>query len=159
LQNPELAPLIQAILTENGMDPERLTLEITESAIMNDPVRARETLNLLSSMGINLDIDDYGVGFSSLSYLKMLPVNGLKIDKSFVIDLLDDENDLTIVKSTIDLGHNLNLSVIAEGVETASVFRHLENIQCDFAQGAYIACPMPADELLRWCEAYEPDSL
>ena len=126
---------------------------------MSDPARARETLNLLSAMGINLDIDDYGTGFSSLAYLKMLPVNGLKIDKSFVIDMLDDENDITIVKSTIDLGHNLNLSVIAEGVETAEVYHHLQNNRCDFAQGAYIACPMPAEELQKWCKAFDPNSL
>ncbi len=159
LQNPELAPLIQELLSSHKMNPGNLTLEITESAIMSDPVRARETLNLLSAMGINLDIDDYGTGFSSLAYLKMLPVNGLKIDKSFVIDMLDDENDITIVKSTIDLGHNLNLSVIAEGVETAEVYHHLQNNRCDFAQGAYIACPMPAEELQKWCKAFDPNSL
>ncbi len=159
LQNPDLAPMIQKLLSKYKMNPGNLTLEITESAIMSDPARARETLNLLSAMGINLDIDDYGTGFSSLAYLKMLPVTGLKIDKSFVIDMLDDENDITIVKSTIDLGHNLHLSVIAEGVETAEVFRHLENNQCDFVQGAYIACPMPADELLKWCKAFDPNSL
>ena len=110
-------------------------------------------------MGINLDVDDYGTGFSSLAYLKMLPVNGLKIDKSFVIDMLDDENNITIVKSTIDLGHNLHLSVVAEGVETAEVYHHLQNNQCDFAQGAYIACPMPANELQKWCKAFDPNSL
>ncbi len=159
LQNSDLAPMIQKLLSKHKMNPGNLTLEITESAIMSDPVRARETLNLLSAMGINLDVDDYGTGFSSLAYLKMLPVTGLKIDKSFVIDLLDDENDITIVKSTIDLGHNLHLSVIAEGVETAEVYRHLENNQCDFAQGAYIACPMPVDELIKWCKAFDPNSL
>jgi EAL domain-containing protein (putative c-di-GMP-specific phosphodiesterase class I) len=110
-------------------------------------------------MGINLDIDDYGTGFSSLAYLKMLPVNGLKIDKSFVIDMFDDENNTTIVKSTIDLGHNLHLSVIAEGVETAEVYQHLINSQCDFVQGAYIACPMPANEIQQWCKSFDPDSL
>lgn len=159
LQNSKLASSIQELLSKHKMNPSNLTLEITESAIMSDPVRARETLDQLSAMGISLDVDDYGTGFSSLSYLKILPVNGLKIDKSFVIDLLDDENDITIVKSTIDLGHNLHLSVIAEGVETVEVYRHLENNQCDFAQGAYIACPMPADELLKWCNAFDPKSL
>ncbi|MEE8379001.1 MAG: EAL domain-containing protein, partial [Gammaproteobacteria bacterium] len=159
LQSPELAELIQSLLTRHNMDPHNLTLEITESAIMSDPVRARETLNSLSTMGINLDVDDYGTGFSSLAYLKMLPVNGLKIDKSFVIDMLDDENDIIIVKSTIDLGHNLNLSVIAEGVETAEVYHHLQNNRCDFAQGAYIACPMPVNELQKWCKAFDPNNL
>jgi len=159
LQNSELAPLIQKLLSKHKMNAGNLTLEITESAIMSDPARARETLNLLSAMGINLDVDDYGTGFSSLAYLKMLPVTGLKIDKSFVIDMLDDEDDITIVKSTIDLGHNLNLSVIAEGVETAEVYHHLQNNRCDFAQGAYIACPMPADELIKWCKAFDPNSL
>ena len=159
LQNPELAPLIQELLSKHNMNSGSITFEITESAIMSDPVRARETLNQLSTMGISLDIDDYGTGFSSLAYLKMLPVSGLKIDKSFVIDMLDDENDITIVKSTIDLGHNLHLSVIAEGVETAEVYQHLVNNQCDFAQGEYIACPMPAIELQKWCKAFEPNSL
>jgi diguanylate cyclase (GGDEF)-like protein len=159
LQNPELPSLIQELLSKHKMDPGHLTLEITESAIMSDPVRARENLNLLSGMGVQMDIDDYGTGFSSLAYLKMLPVNGLKIDKSFVIDMLEDENDITIVKSTIDLGHNLHLSVIAEGVETAEVYQHLKDSQCDFAQGAYIACPMPADELQQWCKDFDPNSL
>jgi diguanylate cyclase (GGDEF)-like protein len=159
LLNPELAPLVQSLTSKYKVYPGSFTLEITESAIMSDPARARETLNSLSAMGIRLDIDDYGTGFSSLAYLKMLPVNGLKIDKSFVIDLLDDENNITIVKSTIDLGHNLHLSVIAEGVESAEVFQHLVRNHCDFAQGAYIACPMPLKDLQRWCKAFDPNSL
>lgn len=159
LLNPELAPLIQSLTSKYKVNPGSFTLEITESAIMSDPARARETLNSLSAMGIRLDIDDYGTGFSSLAYLKMLPVNGLKIDKSFVIDLLDDENNITIVKSTIDLGHNLYLSVFAEGVESAEVYQHLIRNQCDFAQGAYIACPMPINELQKWCKAFDPNSL
>lgn len=159
LQNPDLPELIQKIISKHNMNSQHLTFEITESAIMSDPVRAREILDSLSSMGISLDVDDYGTGFSSLAYLKIIPVNGLKIDKSFVIDLLDDENDLTIVRSTIELGHNLHLNVTAEGVETAEIYRHLEKNRCDFAQGAYIACPMPVDEFQKWCKAFDPDTL
>jgi diguanylate cyclase (GGDEF)-like protein len=151
LQDPKLPDYIQQLLDRYQLEAKQLTLEITESAVMNDPVRARDILIRLSKMGIQLDIDDYGTGFSSLAYLKVLPVNGLKIDKSFVIDMEEDENDRIIVQSTIDLAHNLNLIVIAEGVETAEALQTLKQHQCDYAQGYYIARPMPENEFKKWC--------
>lgn len=154
IQDAQLSTWVSQLLEQHDFPAERLNLEITESAVMNDPTRARETLNELSSMGIKLDIDDYGTGFSSLAYLKMLPVNGLKIDKSFVIDMQEDENDNTIVQSTIDLAHNLKLIVIAEGVETAEALGSLKEYRCDYAQGYFIARPMPASKLKYWCLNY-----
>jgi len=158
LQNNELPTHVMQLLTQYKLDANKLTLEITESAVMNDPTRARETLNALSKMGIRLDIDDYGTGFSSLAYLKMLPVSGLKIDKSFVIDMQEDENDRIIVRSTIDLSHNLKLTVIAEGVETAEALAALKEHHCDYAQGHFIAAPMSAAKLKKWCQQYETSS-
>jgi len=154
LQDAQLSVRISHLLEQYGLATNRLSLEITESAVMNDPTRARETLNELSNMGIKLDIDDYGTGFSSLAYLKMLPVNGLKIDKSFVIDMKEDENDDTIVQSTIDLAHNLKLVVIAEGVENSEALTSLKQYNCNYAQGYYIARPMPASKLKKWCANY-----
>ena len=124
-----------------------LELEITESSIMADPTRARATLVQLASMGVRLSIDDFGTGHSSLAYLKRLPVHSLKIDKSFVINMASDENDLVIVQSTIDLAHNLGLEVVAEGVETEEVWNRLRSLGCDIAQGFWRGRPVPAEEL------------
>ncbi|MEJ2362997.1 MAG: EAL domain-containing protein [Gammaproteobacteria bacterium] len=118
LQNPDLVNTVKSYLEKYQLNESKLCLEITESVVMEDPVRAREVLSQLNEMGVILYIDDYGTGFSSLAYLKLLPVDGLKIDKSFVIDMLEDENDFIIVRSTIDMAHNLGLKVIAEGTAT-----------------------------------------
>ena len=154
LQDPNLISFIKKTLDEDKIQSNKITLEITESAVMNDPVRAREVLTTLSEMGIQLAIDDYGTGFSSLAYLKLLPVKYLKIDKSFVIDMLQDENDSIIVRSTIELAHNLGLSVIAEGVEDEETLEQLRKLKCDFAQGYYIAKPMSSTEILKWIDSY-----
>jgi diguanylate cyclase (GGDEF)-like protein len=151
LQDNELPAYIMQLLRQHDLPANKLTLEITESAVMNDPTRARETLTALSKMGIRLDIDDYGTGFSSLAYLKMLPVSGLKIDKSFVIDMQEDENDNIIVQSTIDLAHNLHLIVIAEGVESEAALTSLKEYNCNYAQGYHIAKPMSDTDLREWC--------
>ena len=105
-------------------------------------------------MGIKLAIDDFGTGFSSLGYLKLLPVNDIKIDKSFVIDMQDDENDAIIVHSTIELAHNLGLNVIAEGVENQETLLHLRQRKCDIAQGYHISRPLPKDDFKQWLEKY-----
>jgi diguanylate cyclase (GGDEF)-like protein len=154
LQDPELPRLVASLLSQHELDAKQLTLEITESAVMSDPIRAGEVLHELSEMGIYLAIDDYGTGFSSLAYLKLLPVNALKIDKSFVIDMLDDENDSIIVRSTIDLAHNLGLQVIAEGVEKQQALLRLTNLKCDAAQGFYFSRPIPEAEFRTWYENY-----
>lgn len=159
LQNAELTPFVKKTLDETKIKPEKITFEITESAVMNDPVRARMVLKNLSDMGIELAIDDYGTGFSSLAYLKLLPVKYLKIDKSFVLDMLEDENDAIIVHSTIELAHNLGLSVIAEGVENQATLEKLRKLGCDYAQGFHIAKPMPSKKLTEYLNRHKIKSL
>src|SRR3569623_842135 len=130
----------------------RLRFEITETAMMADPARAAEILNALGAMGIRLSIDDFGTGYSSLAYLKQLPVAELKIDKSFVSGMSLDENDATIVRSTIDLAHNIGLRVVAEGVENKRTYEMLGELGCDAVQGYYISRPVAPQELLRWLQ-------
>lgn len=130
-----------------------LQLEITENDLMHDTERASQTVRHLNNLGVRLAIDDFGTGYSSLSYLKYLQVQELKIDRTFVRDMLDDENDASIVRSTIDLAHSLGLLVTAEGVETVDVLDRLSEYGCELAQGYYIAKPMPVDMLIKWLEA------
>ncbi|MCZ4314350.1 EAL domain-containing protein [Comamonadaceae bacterium G21597-S1] len=147
----ELPARLDEILQRTGAEASAFCLEITESAIMDDPQRALVTLEKLSQRGFQLSIDDFGTGYSSLAYLKRLPVDELKIDKSFVMNMQEDEDDAKIVRSTIDLAHNLGLSVVAEGVENAVILEHLRALACDEAQGYYVSKPMPAGELAPWC--------
>lgn len=116
----------------------------SRSSIMADPYRAMGILTRLSQMGIRLAVDDYGTGYSSLAYLKQLPVNAIKIDRSFVMAMTNNENDAVIVRSTIDLGRNLGLEVVAEGVDSESIWSELERLGCDVAQGYYLSRPVPA---------------
>jgi diguanylate cyclase (GGDEF)-like protein len=127
-----------------------LELEITESVIMADPMRARGVVARLREMGMKVAIDDFGLGYSSLGYLKRLPVNDLKIDKSFVSNMMEDQGDAVIVQSTIDLAHNLGLTVIAEGVESEETWRRLRTLGCDVAQGWLIGRPLPAADFATW---------
>jgi diguanylate cyclase (GGDEF)-like protein len=154
LLEAELPDQIANLLLARGVPAERLVLEITESTIMADPVRALGVLVRLSEMGIRLSIDDFGVGYSSLSYLKRLPVDEIKIDRSFVAQMDNDEDDAFIVRSTIDLGRNLGLNVVAEGVETEAVWDELGALGCDYAQGWFLGRPMPAGELAGWLSSY-----
>jgi len=141
---------ITQLLENTAVAPERLVLEITESAIMTDPTRALEILNRLHTLGVRLAIDDFGTGYSSMAYLKSLPVDELKVDRSFVKHLRDNQNDAVIVRSTVDLGHNLGLQVVAEGVEDQATWQELATLGCDTVQGYYLAKPMPAAELATW---------
>ncbi len=143
---------VEIMLREYGLPHWALELEITESSIMTDPRRAMTTLERLHELGVGLSIDDFGTGYSSLAYLKRLPVQTLKIDNSFVRQMLEDEQDEIIVNSTIHLAHNLGLSVVAEGVETAAVLERLSDMGCDLAQGYHIARPMPLDAFSRWLD-------
>ena len=154
LRDPKLPQHVAHLLTKHNFPAEKLTLEITESAMMNDPLRAREVLTELGHMNINLAIDDFGTGFSSLGYLKLLPVHELKIDRSFVINMQEDENDAIIVHSTIELAHNLGLSVTAEGVENQESLLRLREQKCDIAQGFHIARPLSFEALQRWFNDY-----
>jgi EAL domain-containing protein (putative c-di-GMP-specific phosphodiesterase class I) len=117
---------------------------------MTEPERALEVLTRLSAMGLRIAIDDFGTGYSSLSYLKKLPVNTIKIDKSFVIGMVRDENDAAIVRTSVDLAHNLKLEVVAEGVENEETLNRLGELGCDTAQGNYISRPLSAEELAVW---------
>jgi diguanylate cyclase (GGDEF)-like protein len=144
---------VRGYLTANEVRPESLTLEITESSLLVDAPRTRATLDDLHAVGLQLAVDDFGTGYSSLSYLRRLPVQELKIDRSFVSGMLDDPQDEVIVRSTIDLGHNLGLRVVAEGAESVAVLERLSEFGCDVAQGYSIAAPMSADELVTWVSA------
>jgi diguanylate cyclase (GGDEF)-like protein/PAS domain S-box-containing protein len=150
LSDEKLPGQVAERLRETGISPDWMTFEITESAIMADPAHALEILNQLHEMGVRLSIDDFGIGYSSLAYLKKLPVDSIKIDKSFVINMIKNLNDAVIVRSTIELGHNMGLKVVAEGVENQDLWDRLSALGCDEAQGYYMARPMPADELTRW---------
>jgi diguanylate cyclase (GGDEF)-like protein/PAS domain S-box-containing protein len=138
---------ISHLLEETGADPNMLVLELTESVLMSDIERTTETLQQIHQLGIRLSIDDFGTGYSSLEYLKRFPVAELKIDKSFVMHMLHDENDAVIVRSTIGLAHNLGMKVTAEGVENANIYDLLAGQACDFCQGYYISEPLPYDDL------------
>ena len=141
LLDTNLPEYIADLLERSGVEPHRLELEITESLIMGDPQRVREVVERLKEIGVRLAIDDFGTGYSSLSYLKTLPVDVIKIDRSFVMAMRENESDAAIVRSTIDLAHNLDLAVVAEGVEDAETLVELARCGCDFAQGYYIARP------------------
>jgi EAL domain-containing protein (putative c-di-GMP-specific phosphodiesterase class I) len=138
---------IRELIATAGVDPSCLALEITESAILGSPRKAMEALAEFRKMGIDLSIDDYGTGQSTLSYLKQLPVSELKIDKSFVTSMCDNENDRIMVKSTIDLAHELGMKVVAEGVEEDRTLDLLRSLGCDYAQGYLIGKAMPVADL------------
>jgi EAL domain-containing protein (putative c-di-GMP-specific phosphodiesterase class I) len=142
-----LPEAIGALLERYDVPAEQLECEISEHTVMADPVRATAVLAGLRELGVGLSLDDFGTGHSSLSYLKRLPLDEVKIDRSFVAGMAADENDAVIVRSTIDLARNLGLRVVAEGVETAEIMDALRELRCDVAQGYVISRPLPADEL------------
>jgi diguanylate cyclase (GGDEF)-like protein len=148
-----LADEIPQMLAARDVPPHCLELEITESMLMHDPQRARETLERLAAIGVGLAVDDFGTGYSSLAHLKRLPVDTIKIDKSFVLEMADDDADEAIVRSTIELAHNLGLRVVAEGVESADAWIRLAAMGCDLAQGFHLARPLPASALLALLES------
>ena len=150
LLDVEFPETITRALNAHDVSPEKLLLEITESAVMTDADRAMEVLTSLSTLGVRLSVDDFGTGYSSLSYLSKLPVSELKIDKSFVMNMENNSNDALIVQATIDLGHNLGLEVVAEGVETASNLSLLQPLGCDTAQGYYFTKPLDAKDFNAW---------
>lgn len=150
-----LTGYVADLLSEHGVPPQSLVLEVTESAVMADIGRARDVLTRFSDMGVGLSVDDYGTGYSSLNYLKSLPMDELKIDKSFVLRLASDDEDQILVRSTIELGHNLGLKVIAEGVEDHASLEMLRAFNCDSLQGYFIARPMPADEFEAFVRAFD----
>lgn len=156
LSDPELPQKFAATLARFKVRATSFCLEITESAIMDDPARALHTLELLHGMGAELSIDDFGTGYSSLAYLKRLPVDELKIDKSFVLNMVNDEGDTKIVRSTIDLGHNMGLRVVAEGIESAAIWHLLDHLGCDQGQGYFMSKPIAAEQLAAWMAQWQP---
>jgi diguanylate cyclase (GGDEF)-like protein len=148
------------LLTSWRLPPGSLELEITESTIMADHRRAMTILSRLNKMGVTLTVDDFGTGYSSLAYLQSLPVSSIKIDKSFVMQMAEDPGNATIVQSTIDLGHNLGLKVVAEGVEDAESYNTLAALGCDYAQGYFLSRPLSPEKATVWLDAFvdvDPD--
>jgi diguanylate cyclase (GGDEF)-like protein len=143
----QLALEIPALLERHGVAPGRLELELTESMLMHDPQRAQATLERLHRVGVTLAIDDFGTGYSSLANLRRLPVDVIKIDKAFVIDMETSPSDAAIVAATVDLAHSLGLKAVAEGVESDEVWRRLAALGCDIAQGFHVSRPLPARDL------------
>ena len=152
LLDPSFSEEVEGLMRMNAIMPGSFEFEITESAVMADPELALKTVKKLSGMGIRLSIDDFGTGYSSLAYLKKLPVDEIKIDKSFVMNMINDEKDEMIVRSTIDLAHNMGHDVIAEGVDSEEIWNKLAKLKCDAAQGYYLCVPLPAEELIRWLD-------
>ena len=150
LHDPQLPKMIEEVLSATAAKPDQLMLEVTESAIVLDPKRAKENLVALSHMGVLLSIDDFGTGYTSLSSIKHLPINEIKIDMSFVTNMLMDKKDAMLVRTVIDLGHNFGLTVVAEGVETKEVLDALANLGCDEAQGYFISKPQAYEILEKW---------
>jgi len=154
LLNSQLSEEITALLERHQLNSRFVTLEVTESSMMDNPENSIAVLNELSDIGVAISVDDFGTGFSSLAYLKQLPVKELKIDKSFVMEMERNDSDAVIVHSTIELGHNLGLYVVAEGVEDQQTCDILKHYGCDLAQGYFIAHPLPADEFMAWLKAH-----
>ena len=152
LQDPSFPDQVLEIMHNFNVQPTLLEMEITETALMQSPLQAIETVKKLCDIGIVISIDDFGTGYSSMAYLKKLVVAKIKVDKSFVIDMIKNENDNIIVRSTIDLAHNLGLTVVAEGVETAEAFERLKSLGCDTAQGYHMGRPLSVDKLNEWLE-------
>ena len=159
LLDERLPDQIAELLTNHRVGASMLELEVTESAIMTEPARARRLLQRLSDLGIHLSIDDFGAGYTSLGQLRSLPINELKIDRSFVMNMAQDPGDALIVRSIIDLGHNLGLTIVAEGVETADALTTLAGFGCDVAQGYYLSRPMPIDAFDTWRRNHQPTPL
>lgn len=153
LHDVEVIAVVSRLLERYGIAPQALTLEITESAIVLDPKRAFENVQKLADIGVRLSIDDFGTGYSSLAMLQQLPLNELKIDKTFVAKMIEDQAAMIIVRSTIDLAHNLGLEVVAEGVETEEQIEALARLKCDMAQGYFIAHALEAGRFGEWYRA------
>jgi len=148
----DLPDKVAGLLEGAHLPASSLRLEITESSMTGDSVRSLQVVSRLHAVGVGLSIDDFGTGYSSLGYLKRLPVDEIKVDKSFVMNMETDPSDAMIVKATIDLSHNLGLRVVAEGVETLGTWSQLRALECDVAQGFLVSRPIPGSEVLRWLD-------
>jgi EAL domain-containing protein (putative c-di-GMP-specific phosphodiesterase class I) len=154
LHDPRLPEAVGEILEQTGVEPRWLKLEVTESGMMADPVRAMDNLARLREMGVSTAIDDFGTGYSSLSYLKRLPIDEFKIDKSFTRDMVANESDAAIVRASIDLGHHLGLTVVAEGIEDEATWNLLVALKCDIGQGYFLSRPLAPEDLIAWARTW-----
>ena len=150
VHDPQLPQTIAQLLQRWDARPDLLRLEITETVLAADPERALQTMDSLRAMGVHIALDDFGIGYSSLAYLNRLPLDQIKIDRSFVIGMVDDEASATIVRATVELGHGLGYAVVAEGVENTETRQRLTALGCDAIQGFLISRPMPADQTAEW---------
>jgi len=150
IHDPQLPQTIAQLLQRWDARPDLLRLEMTETVLAADPERALQTMDSLRAMGVHIALDDFGIGYSSLAYLNRLPLDEIKIDRSFVIGMIDDESSATIVRATVELGHGLGYAVVAEGVENAETRQRLTALGCDAIQGFLVAHPMPADQTAEW---------
>jgi EAL domain-containing protein (putative c-di-GMP-specific phosphodiesterase class I) len=153
LLDPDFPDEVECLLRAAGVAPARLELEITEGTIMADPIRAAAVLRRLDALGVSLSLDDFGTGYSSLSRLRELPISEIKIDRSFAARIETDERDVAIMRSTIELGHNLGCSVVAEGLETQEALERVASLGCDTGQGFHIARPLDARAITAWLAA------
>lgn len=154
IQNPELISLLETEIMHNKIDPSMLKLEITENSLMLYNEQTMAVLSSIAGLGIQISIDDYGTGYSSLQYLKKMPVSQIKIDRSFIMHMLKNDNDAIIVRSTINMAHNLGLEIVAEGIEDQDTHDILEILLCDYAQGYHLARPMNNSVFLEWLKQY-----
>jgi EAL domain-containing protein (putative c-di-GMP-specific phosphodiesterase class I) len=150
LMDVDLPAKVKEMLENESVAAQWLTLEVTENAIVGEPGHAFKSFERLHELGCRLAVDDYGTGYSTLAYLRRLPLNELKIDKSFTMGMIEDASDALIVRSTIELAHKLGLTVVASGVEDETTLGKLRELGCDSVQGFLLARPMPADEIPAW---------
>jgi EAL domain-containing protein (putative c-di-GMP-specific phosphodiesterase class I) len=150
LLDPALPEQVELALAKWGAPASVLCLELTESFLMSDPTRSIGVMDELSQVGVELSIDDFGTGYSSLAYMRRLPINEIKIDRSFVTNMDVDASDAMIVKATVDLGRNLGLRVVAEGVENEATWEMLKSVGCEVAQGYWMSRPIPGAEATKW---------
>jgi len=150
LYDPDLIDFFIRYVEEKSLPHSLITIEVTESAVMKHPESAIELLSRLRRSGFKVSIDDFGTGYSSLAYLKLLPATELKIDQSFIANILSDKKDEILVKSTIALAKDLELQVVVEGVETVDVLEKLHSFGCDMVQGYHYSCPLNSDAYIKW---------
>ncbi|HEV7208161.1 MAG TPA: EAL domain-containing protein [Mycobacteriales bacterium] len=154
LTDDALVEQVDRLLRRYALPARLLTLEVTESSIMADPAKSLQLLHRLRDLGVTVSIDDFGTGYSSLSHLRRLPVTELKIDKSFVLNAADNDDDLAVARSIVDLGRSLGLHVVAEGIENIAAWRQMQELGCDTAQGFLVSEPLPTDQLVAWASRY-----
>lgn len=154
VSNSDVVEMLKSATSIWDVSPARLTLEVTETALMDDREASHRVLTAIREFGSKVSIDDFGTGYSSLAYLKEIPADELKIDRTFVMNMLDDSRDHKIVEHALGIAESFDLSVVAEGIETAEALSELARLNCKYAQGYYISRPLPADEFLEFCRNY-----